>query len=196
MKLSDYARDITKKADCEGYAADKSRASDPLIKPFADCDSQKARLKALQESTIGLCWIDAKGKAIPYDAGEFARVQAEIQRLQSVIDHNAAVLTELEDKVRNLELSDDQFSIARMYGEKSKILERIEQIKAQPDKDLAHKWKAVLEIVGDRAMYESLPEVEAARQRAADLIEPLESEIKVLDGQIQSLESILRKLNR
>lgn len=196
MKLSDYARDITKKADCEGYAADKSRASDPLIKPFADCDSQKTRLKALQESTIGLCWIDAKGKAIPYYAGEFARVQVEIQRLQSVIDHNAAVLTELEDKVRNLGLSDDQFSIARIYGEKSKILERITQIKAEQEEALAQKRHSVINIGGNRAMFEDLPEVKAARQKTTELIEPLEAEITVLDGKILGLEFILRKLKR
>ena len=194
MKLGDYARHISQEADVKGYAADKSRANDPLIMPFIDFDREKAELKALQESTLGLCWVNAKGKMIPYDAGEFARVQTEIERLQDKVDYNACVLSELEAKV--IELGIEHFSLNMIRGEKSKIQERIEQIRAQPDKDLAHKWKAIVEIGGDRAMYETLPEVEAARQRAAELIEPLESEIKVLDGQIESLASILRKIKR
>ena len=194
MKLGDYARKISRKADVEGYAADKSRAGDPLIKPFAEFDRQKVSLRTLQESTVGLCWLDDKGHMTPYDVGVFARVQDEIQRLQSTIDHNANVLDELEDMVRELGLSEDKFSIARMHGEKSKIQESIEQIRAYPDKALAHKWKAVVEVGGDRAMYEALPDVKAARQKAVEQIEPLKAEIAVLDGQIQSLESILRKL--
>ena len=194
MKLGDFARDVTKLAELRGEATYKYRANDPLIRPFADYDRQKASLKTLRESTLELCWIDATGKAIPYDTGVFARVQVEIQRLQSTIDHNANVLDELEDMVRELGLSEDQFSIARMHGEKSKIQESIEQIRAYPDKALAHKWKAVVEVGGDREMYEALHEVRAARQKAVEQIEPLKAEIAVLDGQIQSIESILRKL--
>lgn len=194
MKLGDYARQISRKADVEGYAADKSRAGDPLIKPFAEFDRQKASLRALQESTVGMCWLDDKGHMIPYDAGVFAKVQAEIQRLQSVIDHNANVLDELEDMVRELGLDEDKFSLARINGEKSKLLESIELILAQPDKALAHKWKAVVEVGGGREMYEALPDVKAARQKAIEEIEPLEAEITVLDSQIRSLESILRRL--
>jgi hypothetical protein len=196
MKLGDYARHISKKADIEGYASDKSRASDPLIKPFADYDRQKASLKTLRESTLGLCWIDATRKAIPYDVGAFARVQDEILRLQSTIDHNAKVLDELEDMVRVLGLDDDKFSFGRLHGEKSRIQESIEQIRAYPDKALAHKWRAVVEVGGNREMYEALPEVSAARQKAVEQIDPLKAEIAVLDGQIQSLESILRKLKQ
>jgi SMC interacting uncharacterized protein involved in chromosome segregation len=194
MKLGDFARDVTKLAELRGEATYKYRANDPLIRPFTEFDRLKASLRTLQESTVGLCWLDDKGHAIPYDTGVFARVQAEIQRLQSTIDHNANVLDELEDMVRELGLTDDQFSIARMNGEKSRIQESIEQIRAQPDKALAHKWKAVVEVGGDREMYEALPEVRAARQKAVEQIEPLEAEITVLDSQIQSLESILRKL--
>lgn len=194
MKLGDFARHVTKEAEVRGEATYRYRANDSLIKPFTEFDRQKVSLRALQESTIGLCWLDGKGCMVPYDDGVFARVQTEIQRLQSVIDHNANVLDELEAMVRELGLTDDQFSIARMYGEKTKLLERIELIKAQPDKALAHKWKAVVEVGGNRAMYEALPEVKEARQKVVEQIEPLESEIKVLEGQIQSLESILRKL--
>jgi hypothetical protein len=194
MKLGDFARYISRKADIEGYAADKSKANDLLIKPFINFDGQKERLKALRESTLGLCWIDGKGKSIPYDAGEFARVQAEIEALQSKIAHNAKVLDELEAEAQELGIKEDLFSLGRLHGEKRKLNERIDQIKAQPDKDLAHKWKAIVEIGGDRAMYEALPEVQAARQKAQEEIEPLEAEIAYLDRQIQSLESILRKL--
>ena len=194
MKLGDFARHVNKEAEVRGEATYRYRANDPLIKPFTEFDRQKASLRKLQESTVGLCWLDDKGHMTPYDVGVFARVQAEIQRLQSTIDHNANVLDELEDMVRELGLTDDQFSIARMNGEKSRIQESIEQIRAQPDKALAHKWKAVVEVGGDRAMYEALPDVKAARQKAVEQIEPLKAEIVVLDGQIQSLESILRKL--
>ncbi len=194
MKLGDFARHVTKEAEVRGEATYRYRANDPLIRPFADYDRQKASLKTLRESTLELCWIDATGKAIPYDASVFAKVQAEIQRLQSVIDHNANVLDELEDMVRELGLDEDKFSLARMNGEKSKIQESIEQIRAYPDKALAHKWKAVVEVGGGREMYEALPDVKAARQKAVEQIEPLEAEVKGLDGQIQSLESILRKL--
>ena len=193
MKLGDFARHVIKEAEVRGEATYRYLANDPLVKPFAEFDRQKVSLRALQESTMGLCWLDSKGH-IPYDEGEFSRVQTEIQRLQSVIDHNSKVLDELEAMVRELGLSDDQFSIARMNGEKSKLLERIEQIRAQPDKALAHKWNAVVEVGGNRAMYEALPEVKEARQKAVEQVEPLEAEIKVLDRQIQSLESILRKL--
>ena len=193
MKLGDFARHVIKEAEVRGEATYRYLANDPLVKPFAEFDRQKVSLRALQESTMGLCWLDSKGH-IPYDGGEFSRVQTEIQRLQSVIDHNSKVLDELEAMVRELGLSDDQFSIARMNGEKSKLLERIEQIRAQPDKALAHKWNAVVEVGGNRAMYEALPEVKEARQKAVEQVEPLEAEIKVLDRQIQSLESILRKL--
>lgn len=194
MKLGDFARHVTKEAELRGDATYRYRANDPLIRPFADYDRQKASLKTLRESTLELCWIDATGKAIPYDARVFARVQTEIQRLQSTIDHNANVLDELDAMVRELGLTDDQFSIARMKGEKSKLLESIELILAQPDKALAHKWKAVVEVGGDRAMYEALPDVKAARQKAVEQIEPLEAEIAVLGSQIQNLESILKKL--
>ena len=194
MKLGDFARHVTKEAELRGDATYRYRANDPLIKPFAEFDRLKASLRTLQESTVGLCWLDDKGHAIPYDVGVFARVQAEILRLESTIDHNAVILDELECMVRELGLTDDQFSIARMKGEKSKLLESIELILAQPDKALAHKWKAVVEVGGDRAMYEALPDVKAARQKAVEQIEPLEAEITVLDSQIQSLESILRKL--
>lgn len=193
MRLVDFARQISKKADVAGYAADKVRANDPLIKPFADFDSQRARLKTLQESTLGLCWLDAKNKMIPYDEKVFSRVQADIQDLTGKIDHNATVLDELEAKVQELGIGEDMFSLARMHGEKRKLQECIELIKAQPDKDLSHKWKAVVEVGGDRSMYEALPEVKAARQKAQKEIEPLEAEIALMDGQIQSLESILRK---
>jgi|WetSurMetagenome_2_1015567.scaffolds.fasta_scaffold03055_3 hypothetical protein len=194
MRLGDFARQISKKANREGYAADKSRANDPLIKPFADFDGLKAKLKSLQESTLGLCWLDAKGKMIPYDENVFARVQTEIQDLTGKIDHNSKVLVELEAKVQELGIREDMFSLGRMHGEKRMLLERIEQLRTQPDKDLAHKWKAVLEVGGDRAMYEALPDVKAARQKAVEQIKPLESEITVLDCQILALETILRKL--
>lgn len=194
MKLGDFARHISKKADVEGYAADRSKANDPLVKPFINFDGQKVRLKALRESTLGLIWIDGKGKPIPYDAGEFARVQTDIGALQSNIDHNAEVLDELEAKIDELGIKEDLFSLGWMHGEKRKLNERISQIKAQPDKDLSHKWKAVLEVGGDRAMYEALPEVQAARQKTHELIEPLEAEIARFETYIQSLESILRKL--
>ena len=192
MRLGDFARHISQVADIKGYAVDKSRANDPLIRPFADFDGQKARLKSLQESTLGLCWIDDKGKVIPYDPAEFGGVQAEIEKLQGKIGHNARVLDELEAKIEELGIKEDFFSLGRLHGEKRKLLERIEQIKAQPDKALSHKWKAVVEVSGDRAMYEALPEVKAARQKAQAQIEPLEAEITSLDGQIQSLEAILR----
>ena len=42
----------------------------------------------------------------------------------------------------------------------------------------------------------SLPEVIEARAKAAAQIEPIESEIKALNGQIRSLESILSKFKR
>ncbi|MDD1760748.1 MAG: hypothetical protein LUQ59_00800, partial [Methanothrix sp.] len=175
MKLGDYARHVTKEAEVRGEATYRYRANDPLIKPFAEFDRQKASLRALQESTVGLCWLDAKGKAIPYDVGAFARVQDEILRLQSAIDHNANVLDELEDMVRVIGLSEDKFSLGRLHGEKSRIQESIEQIRAYPDKTLAHKWRAVVEVGGDREMYEALPEVRAARQRAVEQIEPLKA---------------------
>jgi len=104
------------------------------------------------------------------------------------------VLDELEAKVHELGIHEDMFSLGRLHGEKRKLQERTEEIKAQPDKDLAHKWKAIVEIGGDRAMDEALPEVQASHQKAQKEIEPLEEEIACLDGQIQSLESILRKL--
>ena len=194
MKLGDFARHVTKEAELRGDATYRYRANDLLIRPFTEFDRLKASLRTLQESTLGLCWLDDKGHMVPYDVGVFARVQTEIQRLQSTIDHNANVLDELEDMVRELGLTDDQFSIARMKGEKSKIQESIEQIRAYPDKALAHKWKAVVEVGGDREMYEALPNVKEARQKAVEQIEPLKAEIAVLDGQIQNLESILRKL--
>jgi cell division protein FtsL len=194
MRLGDFARHISKKAEVAGYAADKARANDSLIKPFADFDRQKARLTELQRSTLGLCWIDAKCKAIPYDADAFARVQADIQDLAGKIDHNAKVLDELEANVEELGTGEDMFCLGRMHGEKRKLQERIELIKAQPDKDLAHKWKAVVEVGGDRSMYEALPEVQTARQKAQQEIEPLEAEIARTDRQIQSLENSLKKL--
>jgi len=193
MRLGDFARQISKKAEVAGYAADKARANDPLIKPFVDFDGQKERLKSFQESTLGLCWIDDKGKVVAYDPAEFARVQAEIEKLQSKIGFNAKVLNELEAKIEELGIKEDFFSLSRLHGEKRKLQERIEQIKAQPDKDLTHKWKAVAEIGGDRSMYEALPEIQTARQKAQKEIEPLEAEVALMDGQIQSLESILRK---
>lgn len=193
MRLGDSARQISKKADVAGYGADKARANDQLIKPFAEFDNQRARLKGLQESTLGLCWLDAKGKMVPYDEKVFARVQVDIETLQSKIAHNAKVLDDLEAKAQELGIKEDLFSLGRLHGERRKLQERIEEINSQPDKDLAHKWKAVVEIGSNRAMYEALPEVKAARQKAQEQIKPLEAEIACRDRQIQSLEAILRK---
>ena len=190
MKLSEYASHIKKEADLRGYAADRSRADDPLIRPFAVLQNQRERLLDLQRSTLSLCWLNDQRKLIPYDKTSFDAIQSEIRHLQEIITSNSVVLEELEAAV------EDPLSLGELHAENAKALESITFLKAQPDKDLAHKWKAVLEVGGSREMYEALPEVIAARTEAAAKITPLLAHIETLEHQINSLELILAKFIR
>ncbi len=194
MRLHDFARDIINRARVNCYATDASKASDALIRPFGEIDEQRARLKLLQESTRALCWIDATGGAVPFDEAEFDQVQREIANLQAKIDHNAAVLDNLESKVAELGLS--EFSLAKLKGQKEKLRGQIAQIRAEESDALRSKWESVVSLGGNRGTYDALPEVIEARAKAAAQIEPLEAEILALDRQIRDLESILSKFKR
>ena len=194
MTLSAYARSITSVAKVNGYASDASKAGDALIRPFGEHDKQRASLRALQESTRALCWIDATGGAVPFDEAEFNQVQREIANLQAKIDHNDDILDTLDDKVAELGLA--EFSLAKLKGEKEKLRGQIAQIRSEESDALRHKWEAVVSLGGNRATYDKLPEVIEARAKAAAQIEPIEAEIKALNGQIRSLESILSKFKR
>ena len=194
MRLHDFARDIINRARVNCYATDTSKAGDALIRPFGELDEQKTTLKSLQGSTLALCWIDATGGAVPFDEAEFNQVQKEIAALQAKIDHNDDVLDTLDDKVAELGLA--EFSLAKLKGEKEKLRGQIAQIRSEESDALRHKWEAVVSLGGNRATYDKLPEVIEARAKAAAQIEPLEAEIKALNGQIRSLESILSKFKR
>ncbi len=194
MKLSQFAEHIKKEADVRGYANDRSRADDPLIQPFAALQEQRERLLDLQRSTLSSCWINEQRKLIPFDIAGFNQLQNDIKHLQEAISHNALVLDELERAVEDMYI--DQMSLGILRMERAKALEEITFLKSQPDKDLAHKWKAVLEVGGSREMYEKLPETIAARAEADAKIAPLLERIKTLEHQIKSLESILSKFIR
>ena len=194
MRLHDFARDIINRARVNCYATDTAKAGDALIRPFGEHDKQRASLRALQESTRALCWIDATGGAVPFDEAEFNQVQKEIAALQAKIDHNDDVLDTLDDKVAELGLA--EFSLAKLKGEKEKLRGQIAQIRSEESDALRHKWEAVVSLGGNRATYDKLPEVIEARAKAAAQIEPIEAEIKALNGQIRSLESILSKFKR
>lgn len=194
MKLRQFAEHIKKEADVRGYANDRSRADDDLIRPFAALQNQRERLLDLQRSTLSSCWINEQRKLIPFDIAGFNQLQNDIKHLQEAISHNALVLDELERAVEDMYI--DQMSLGILRMERAKALEEITFLKSQPDKDLAHKWKAVLEVGGSREMYEALPEVIAARQQAAAKIAPIQARIDVIEHQIKSLESILSKFIR
>ena len=194
MKLGTYAHDIINRARANGYATDASKASDPLIRPFGEHDEQRASLRALQETTMSFCWISADGKAVPFNEAEFNSVQKEIAVLQAKIDHNAAVLDNLESKVAEQGLS--EFSLAKLKGQKEKLRGQIAQIRSEESDALRHKWESVVSLGGNRATYDKLPEVIEARAKAAAQIEPIEAEILALNGQIRSLEAILSKFKR
>ena len=194
MKLSTYARSIINVAKVNGYATDASKAGNALIRPFGELDEQKASLRALQQTTMGLCWIDANGKAVPFNEAEFNAVQREIAALQAKIDHNAAVLDNLESKVAEQGLS--EFSLAKLKGQKEKLRGQIAQIRAEENDSLRSKWESVVSLGGNRGTYDALPEVIEARAKAAAQIEPIEAEILALNGQIRDLESILSKFKK
>jgi len=189
MKLRQFAEHIKKEADLRGYATDRSRADDPLIRPFALFQNQQERLLDLQRSTLTSCWINDQRKLIPLDIAGFNQLQNDIKHLQEAISHNALVLDELEKAVEDMHI--DQMSLGILRMERSKALEEISFLKSEPDKALAHKWKAIQEIHGSREMYEALPEVIAARQQAAVAIAPIQARIEILEHQIHTLESIL-----
>ena len=194
MRLSAYAHDIINRARVNGYASDASKAGDALIRPFWELDEQKASLKALQVSTMALCWIDANGKLVPFDAAEFNNVQREIAALQGKIDNNSSVLEKLDAKVAELGLT--EFSISKLKSQIEKLRSQINQIRAEENDSLRSKWESVVSLGGNRATYDKLPEVIEARTKAAEKIAPIESEIKALNAQIRSLESILSKFKR
>ena len=194
MTLSAYARDIINRARVNGYATDTSKAGDALIRPFGELDEQKTTLKSLQGSTLALCWIDANGELVPFDEAEFAGMQREITNLQAKIDHNTKILNELDGKVAELGLT--EFSISKLKGKIEKLRSNINQIRAEENDSLRSKWESVVSLGGNRATYDKLPEVIEARAKAAAQIEPIEAEIKALNGQIRSLESILSKFKR
>lgn len=194
MRLSAFARSVIQAANVNGYATDASRASDPLIRPFGEHDEQKASLRALQESTIGLCWVNSEGKLVPFNEAEFAGIQKEIANLQAKIDHNAVILDKLDAKVAELGLT--EFSISKLKGQIEKLRSNINQIRAEENDSLRSKWEAVVSLGGNRATYDKLPEVIEARTKAAEKIAPIESEIKAFNAQIRSLESILSKFTR
>lgn len=194
MRLHDFARDIINRARVNCYATDTSKARDALIRPYGEHDEQKASLRALQVSTMALCWIDANGKLVPFDSAEFNNVQREIANLQAKIDHNTKILDNLDGKVAELGLT--EFSISKLKGKIEKLRSNINQIRAEENDSLRSKWEAVVSLGGNRATYDKLPEVIEARAKAAEKIAPIESEIKALNGQIRSLESILSKFKR
>lgn len=194
MRLYDFARDIINRARVNCYATDAFKARDPLIRPFGEHEDQKASLRALQEATIGLCWVNSEGKLVPFIEAEFAGIQKEIANLQAKIDHNAAVLDNLESKVVELGLT--EFSLAKLKGQKEKLRGQIAQIRSEESDALRHKWESVVSLGGNRATYDKLPEVIEARAKAAAQIEPIEAEILALNAQIRSLESILSKFKR
>lgn len=202
MKLSDFARRTIKQADLNGYAHDRFAAADPLIKPFAEFDELVASITPLKQSTMALCWIDSKCKVVPVNEAEFSRIQKEIAALQAKIDHNAAVLDELEAKVEELGIQMEDrngqeiFSLIMIEGKKKKLLGEIAQIKADEADSLNQKWRAVLEVGGNNEAFAALPEVKAARKKTADKIAPIEAEIKELDGKVQILNSILSKIKK
>lgn len=194
MRLHDFAHDIINRARANGYATDASKASDPLIRPFGEHDDQRASLRALQGTTLTLCWISADGKAVPFNETEFAGIQKEIANLQAKIDHNAVILDKLDAKVAELGLT--EFSISKLKGQIEKLRSNINQIRAEENDSLRSKWEAVVSLGGNRATYDKLPEVIEARAKAAEKIAPIESEIKAFNAQIRSLESILSKFKR
>lgn len=194
MTLGAYARDIINRARVNGYATDASNARDALIRPFGELDEQRARLKLLQESTMGLCWIDATGGAVPFDEAEFNNVQREIAVLQAKIDHNDDILDTLDDKVAELGLA--EFSLAKLKAQKEKLRGQIAQIRSEESDALRSKWESVVSLGGNRGTYDALPEVIDARAKAAEKIAPIESEIKAFNAQIRSLEAILSKFKR
>ena len=194
MRLHDFARDIINRARVNCYATDTSKARDALIRPYGEHDEQKASLRALQESTRALCWIDANGKLVPFDSAEFNAVQKEIAALQGKIDNNSSVLEKLDAKVA--ELGIQEFSIGKLKSQIEKLRSNINQIRAEENDSLRSKWESVVSLGGNRATYDKLPEVIDARAKAAEKIAPIESEIKALNGQIRSLESILSKFKR
>ena len=194
MTLSAYARSIINVAKVNGYASDASKAGDALIRPFGEHDDQRASLRALQEATIGLCWVNSEGKLVPFDEAEFAGIQREITNLQTKIAHNTKILNELDAKVAELGLS--EFSLAKLKGEIEKRRGQIAQIRAEENDSLRSKWESVVSLGGNRGTYDKLPEVIDARAKAAEKIAPIEAEIKALNGQIRSLESILSKFKR
>ena len=194
MTLSAYARDVINRARVNGYASDTSKAGDVLIRPFGEHDDQRASLRALQEATIGLCWVNSEGNLVPFDEAEFAGIQKEIVDLQGKIDNNSSVLEKLDAKVAELELT--EFSINKLKGEIEKRRGQIAQIRAEESDSMRSKWESVVSLGGNRATYDKLPEVIDARAKAAEKIAPIESEIKALNGQIRSLESILSKFKR
>jgi len=194
MTLSAYARDVINRARVNGYASDTSKAGDALIRPFGEHDDQRASLRALQEATIGLCWVNSEGKLVPFNEAEFAGIQKEIAVLQAKIDNNSSVLDKLDAKVAELELT--EFSIGKLKGEIEKRRGQIAQIRSEESDSLRSRWEAVVSLGGNRGTYDKLPEVIDARAKAAEKIAPIESEIKALNGQIRSLESILSKFKR
>ena len=194
MRLSAYAHDIINRARVNSYATDASRASDALIRPFGEHDEQRASLRALQEATMGLCWVNSEGKLVPFDETAFNNVQREVAVLQTKIDHNTKILNELDIKVAELGLT--EFSLAKLKGQKEKLRMEIAQIRSEESDALRHKWESVVSLGGNRATYDKLPEVIEARAKAAAQIEPIEAEILALNAQIRSLESILSKFKR
>jgi len=194
MRLHDFAHDIINRARANGYATDASKASDPLIRPFGEHDEQKGTLMSLQGSTLALCWVNAEGKAVPFNEAEFNSVQREIAVLQAKIDHNAAILEKLDAKVAEQGLT--EFSLAKLKSQKEKLRMEIAQIRAEESDALRSKWESVVSLGGNRATYDALPEVIEARAKAAAQIEPIEAEILALNAQIRSLESILSKFKR
>jgi len=181
MTLREYARRITAEAQARGYAADRYKADDPIVQPFAVLDKQQAALKSQMDKIMAMCWVDRECEVVPYDPGEFAKAQDRIQALKEKVDHNQRVLEELEAKVAELGLTEDRYSIRTLRGERLKAQEMMDFLRMQTDQRLRPKWDAVLEVGGTREMYEKLPEVVAANQKLQAEIEPLEQKIKVLD---------------
>jgi len=170
MKLRDYAKHVTAEARARGYTADKFLATDPIVLPFAEFETQQAALKMQMDSTMKMCWVDRDCNVVPYDPGEFTAAQDKIQALMEKVDHNQRVLEELEETVQKLGLTEDRYSIRTLRGERMKAQEMIDFIRAHPDKQLQRKWQAICEIGGTREQYEKLPEVVAANKKMAEEI--------------------------
>lgn len=174
-------------------ASERSRAMDPLIRPFGTLAAQKAELVPLKKSTMDAVYAMKRNSdvvLVPIDPDAFEKLSYRIETLEAKVAHNDGVLTRLDAECTKLGLK--EYSLNVLTSRREAIDREIAGILKEPDYALSHLFNAAAQL-GNRSDAEKHPDVLAARKAAEAKTVPLKGEALDLDEKIATIQAILRE---